>query len=321
MWSAIYPGQGSQHSGMGKFLWDNFQKAKDVFEEASDSVGVNFRRLCFEGAESELALTHNTQPSLLIVSVACYRVLHSLTGVEPVAAAGHSVGEYAALVSAGAVSFSEAVRAVRQRGELMQSAVPVGQGGMVAVMGVTPDQARELCLWVQSKCDSKNLDPANFNCPGQVVISGSKSLIDWLMANYSDEAFAENKPKRIKFIPLNVSAPFHSSLMKPAEARMREVLEKIIFSDSAYPIVQNFSAEATKNGQVLRENLIRQISAPVRWVECVEKLVQMGGRRMIEIGCGKVLAGLVKKIDGNNIESFNINSMIELNALEKVLQS
>jgi [acyl-carrier-protein] S-malonyltransferase len=203
----------------------------------------------------------------------------------------------------------------------MQSAVPVGQGAMVAVMGVTPDQAKELCLWVQSKCDSKNLDPANFNCPGQVVISGSKSLIDWLIANYSDEAFAESKPKRIKFIPLNVSAPFHSSLMKPAEAQMRDVLEGITFSDSDYPIVQNFSAEATQNGQVLRENLIRQISAPVRWVECVEKLVQLGGRRMIEMGCGKVLTGLVKKIDGNNIESFNINSMIELNALEKALQS
>lgn len=321
MWSAIYPGQGSQHSGMGKFLWDNFQKAKEVFEEASDSVGVNFERLCFEGAESELALTHNTQPCLLIVSVASYRVLHSLTGAGPVAAAGHSVGEYAALVSAGAVSFPEAVRAVRKRGEFMQSAVPLGQGAMVAVMGVTPDQAKELCLWTQSKCDSKNLDPANFNCPGQVVISGSKSLIDWLIANYSDEAFAEEKPRRIKFIPLNVSAPFHSSLMKPAETQMRDVLEGVTFSDSDYPIIQNFSAEATRNGQVLRENLIRQISAPVRWVECVEKLVQLGGKRMIEMGCGKVLTGLVKKIDGSNIESFNINSMIELNALEKALQS
>lgn len=164
------------------------------------------------------------------------------------------------------------------------------------------------------------LDPANFNCPGQIVVSGNKAIIEWLRENYSPEALSGEKPQRVKFIPLKVSAPFHSSLMKPAEIEMRNYLAEVPFSDSSHPIVQNFSAEPISHAAQLRENIIRQISAPVRWVECVEKLQQMGAQHFVELGCGKVLSGLVKKIGGENIHTHQLNSLDELKNLEKALQ-
>ena len=321
MWAALFPGQGSQHVGMGKFLYDNFSLAKEIFDEAGDALSVDFKKLCFEGPESELALTHNTQVCLLLVSTVTHRVLSSEVSFKPIAGAGHSVGEYAALVAAGSLPFSTAIKVVRKRGEYMQSAVAVGQGAMVAVIGVTPGQMTELCEWTQKESGLGPLEPANYNAPGQIVASGRKQAIDWLVENYTANAFCGERPRRVKFIPLKVSAPFHCSMMKPAEDQMRKTLENTPFSDANYPVVQNFTAEAVKEGHILCENLIRQVSAPVRWMECVESLVQMGSRKVVELGCGQVLSGLVKKIDSTQLETFNINSIEDLKAVKQALQS
>lgn len=319
MWSALFPGQGSQHPGMGKFLYDEFQIARETFEEASDALSLDLKKLCFEGPESDLALTENTQPCLLLVSTATYRVFTSLVDFKPIAAAGHSIGEYAAHVSAGTMKFSDAIRAVRQRGQFMQSAVPVGQGGMLAVMGLTPDQTKRLCSWVESETGEKPIEPANFNAPGQIVISGKAKLIDWLQKNFKADLFAPDTP-RCKFIPLKVSAPFHCSMMKPAEEKMATVLNDIAFNDANFPIVANVHAKPEASGSNLRRLLIEQISSPVRWVECVQELKRMGARKMIEFGCGRVLAGLAKKIDSENIRTFNINSIDDLRLLETEFQ-
>lgn len=314
-WGALFPGQGSQHPGMGQFLFDNFKEARLLFEEASDILKIDFKKLCFSGSEEDLQLTKNTQPALLIVSTATFKVVYETTGFRPSACAGHSVGEYAALVAADALSFAEAVRAVRVRGEAMQEAVPVGKGGMCAVMGLTDQQARDLCKWVESESQLRPLEPANFNSPGQVVISGNAKAIEWLQANFKKEALTP-PPARAKFIPLKVSAPFHCSLMNPAEDKMREVLHHIEFANGQIPVVQNFTAEPATEKTVLRENLIKQISAPVLWTQCIEKLRDLGAVRLVEFGCGKVLAGLVKKIDGERLQTFNLNSLEDLKNLE-----
>lgn len=320
MWAALFPGQGSQSVGMGRFLFDNFQEAREAFEEASDTLKLDFKKLCFEGPESDLQLTENTQPALLLVSTATYRVVKATVGVEIQAGAGHSVGEYAAVVAAGSIGFSDALRAVRVRGQAMQKAVPVGQGGMVAVMGLTEPQIEFLCKWSQENSGLKPIEPANFNAPGQVVISGSQALIDWMKANVKADIFAPETP-RLKMIPLSVSAPFHCSLMKPAEEEMRRVLTDTPFAQAAWPVVQNVTAEATQDGTTLRENLIRQVSGAVRWTQCMGRLKAMGITRMIEFGSGKVLAGLAKKIDSEAPTPFNINTLDDLKNLEQFLKN
>jgi [acyl-carrier-protein] S-malonyltransferase len=315
-WAALYPGQGSQQTGMGQFLFDNFKEAKLRFEEASDLLKIDFRKLCFQGSDEELQLTANTQPCLLLVSTVAFEVFRNLTGFKPLAAAGHSIGEYAALVASGAIDFREALPAVRIRGEAMQAATPVGQGGMCAVMGMTDSQVREMCAWVEQESGEKPLSPANFNSPGQVVISGNQKAIAWLQANFKKEAL-KDPPARAKFIPLKVSAPFHCAMMKPAEDKMREVLHQAQFHDGQFAIVQNFLAEPVLKANELRENVIRQVSAPVLWSQCVLKLRDLGARRTIEFGSGKVLSGLVKKIDSENIITFNLTSLEELKAAEQ----
>jgi [acyl-carrier-protein] S-malonyltransferase len=314
--AALFPGQGSQHPGMGKFLYDEFKTARALFEEASDAISVDFKKLCFSGSEQDLALTENTQPCLLLVSTASFRVFEELTGFKPEASAGHSVGEYAACVSAKAMSFTDGIKAVRTRGQAMQSAVPVGQGGMLAVLNLSAEQVEKLCKWVEAETKASPLSPANFNAPGQVVISGKLSLIEWLQKNYKADLFAPETP-RSKFIPLKVSAPFHCAMMKPAEEQMADVLKSMKFENANFPIVPNVTATATTSGDELRNLLIRQISSPVRWVECVQALQHRGVKKMIEFGPGKVLAGLGKKIDSENIQTFNMNSIEELKGLEK----
>lgn len=326
MWAAAFPGQGSQHPEMGKFLFDEFKLARETFEEASDAIAVDFKKLCFTGTDEELALTKNTQPALLLVSTATDRVIRSLCDFKVTAMAGHSVGEYAALVSSGAVNFSDAIRAVRKRGEAMQQAVPVGTGAMAAVMGMTSEQVVFMCKWVEQESGFKPLEPANFNSPGQIVISGNAKAIEWLQANFNKDTFAtasaaavkdaDGNPVpvgRVKFITLKVSAPFHCSMMKPAEDVMRAFLNDIEFKTAKTPVVQNFSALPVTEGSTLRENVIRQISAPVRWIECVEKLDELGCTRMAELGSGKVLSGLAKKILGpEKMPAFNVTSIEEL---------
>ncbi|MBX3022333.1 MAG: ACP S-malonyltransferase [Bdellovibrionales bacterium] len=318
MWSALFPGQGSQSPGMGKFLCEEFATARRAFEEASDILSIDFKKLCFEGSEADLALTENTQPCLLLVSTATYRVLNEEFGFAPKAAAGHSVGEYAAVVAAGSLPFSSAVRAVRTRGEAMQSAVPLGEGGMTAVMGLEPEQVFELCRWAEKTSGLTPVQPANINAPGQIVISGRKALLDWIPTNFKSDMFASNP--RVKFIPLKVSAPFHCAMMKPAEEKMAIVLGEMTFADARFPVVQNVSAEPVTSGSDLRANLIKQVSAPVRWIECTQKLTQMGADRAIECGSGKVIAGLVKKISVDALKVFNINSMDDLKLAETQLK-
>jgi [acyl-carrier-protein] S-malonyltransferase len=318
MWTALFPGQGSQSIGMGKFLYENFTIAREIFEEASDALKIDFKKLCFDGPEATLQMTENTQPALLLVSTATFRVVTSVVDIQIGAAAGHSVGEYAAVVTSGAVNFADALRAVRVRGQAMQKAVPVGEGGMVAVMGLTDDQVIQLCKWAEAESGKKPLEPANFNAPGQVVISGSQTVIDWLKANAKTDIFAPETP-RMKLISLNVSAPFHCSLMKPAEDQMKLVLEKTSFKMAEWPIIQNFTAEPIVDPTRLRENLVRQVSGAVRWTQCMARLKQMGTTGFIEFGSGKVLSGLAKKIDSEGPTPFNINTLEDLKKLESAL--
>lgn len=323
MWAFLYPGQGSQHNGMGKYLVENFPLARTTFEEASDSIKVDLKKLCFEASESELGLTENTQPAILTTSVATGRVLTELTGIQPLATAGHSIGEYAACVMAQALPFADAVKAVRKRGEAMQKAVPVGEGGMSAVMGLDPQEIEKLCIWASMSSKLGPIEPANYNAPGQIVISGSAKTLAWLKDNLNAPDVAKifsGEPKKIKLISLNVSAPFHCSLMKPAENIMRDVLESINFQDAKYWVIQNFTAEPVKTADLLRKNLVHQISGSVKWTQCVEKLPQHQVQYCIEVGAGRVLAGLMKKINPS-LPIFNLNSLDELKQLEYKIQS
>ena len=315
--AGIFPGQGSQSVGMGRFLFDNFKTAQHLFEEASDTLKQDFKKLCFEGPEDQLTLTANTQPALVLVSTVTEKVLREVKPLSFVALSGHSVGEYSAMVAAGSMTLSEALKAVRARGTFMQQAVPVGQGGMCAVIGLSMDLVKKLCTWTEEKSGFKPLQPANDNAPGQIVISGSAQAIEWLRANFKAEEFHPDA-KRVKLIPLNVSAPFHCSLMDPAEKNMAQVLNDLPFREAKTPVVQNISATAETKAQTLRDNLIRQISGPVRWVECVQQLKAMNANQLIELGSGKVLAGLVKKIDSEFFNTFNINSLEDLKAIENL---
>lgn len=316
MWGALFPGQGSQQIGMGKFLVENFSIARERFEEASDILNQDFKKLCFEGPESDLTLTENTQPALLVTSMATYQVVREVTDLPVVAGAGHSIGEYAALVASGALRFADAVKAVRRRGQAMQRAVPIGQGAMCAVIGLSDAQTEMLCQWVEAQSGEGPLQPANFNAPGQVVVSGSAKAIDWLRANFSIEIFAPDAPK-VRLIPLNVSAPFHCRLMQPAEDEMRAVLTDIPFSAASWPVVQNFSATETTDPARLRTELIAQVSGAVKWTQCMRRLHALGVRRAVEFGSGKVLSGLAKKIDSGSVTTLNINSLEDLKTFEK----
>ena len=299
--TALVPGQGSQFVGMGRFLVDEFPISKTVFEEASDAIGTDMKKLCFEGPDSDLALTHNTQPAILTVSRAIWSVLQSESQLQVRYTAGHSVGEYGALVMSDVIDFSTAIKAVRLRGELMQSAVPVGVGGMAAVMGMSDPQVTELCQICVQKIkevsgQTVSLSPANFNSPGQVVISGHLSAIEFLRSNIKSEMFPEAL-RKAKLIPLNVSAPFHCDLMKPAEEKMGAYLKTVTFRNTGRGLLQNFTARLETDGSLIRDHLIRQISGPVKWTESIQELKRLGSTKMIECGAGKVLSGLIKKID------------------------
>lgn len=313
MISLLFPGQGSQAPGMGKFLVDEFKIAKETFEEASEALSLDMKKLCFDGSDADLALTENTQPALLCVSTATERVLRQEFSIKATAAAGHSIGEYAALVAAEAVEFAPAMKAVRRRGQAMQAAVPKGEGGMLACLGLDDTQVRWLCEWAEKESGFKPLSPANFNSPGQVVISGSQKVIDWLKASFKAEVIP-GSPRRAKLIPLNVSAPFHCSLMEPAEKIMREVLTSMSFKEARFPVCQNVNAQLETQGENLRENLIRQVSAPVLWTQSMENFKKQGFLTAIECGHGQVLKGLLKKID-EAFKVYSLNSIEDLKSL------
>lgn len=321
MFALLFPGQGSQQTGMGKFLCDQFQEARETFEEASETLRIDMKKLCFEGTTSELGLTENTQPALLVTSIATQRVLSRQYGVKASVAAGHSIGEYAALVASEALPFSHAVRAVRIRGQAMQEAVPVGQGGMVAVMGPDLKQTEELCAHIVKKSGFGPLSPANVNSPGQIVISGSMKAIEWMTTNFKAEDLWPGQNLRVRLIPLQVSAPFHCAMMEPAERRMRQVLEESPFSEAKFPVLQNFTANFHTAPAELRENVIRQVSAPVKWWESMTNLKARGIRNCIETGNGKVLQGLLKKIDSEAFHVLNTNSLEELDLIAQFVKT
>ena len=301
----VFPGQGSQYAGMGKDLADNFSVAKQIFEEANDSLGFDLAALCFGGPEEELKLTTNTQPAILTVSVAALRVIEQETGLAPAFAAGHSLGEYSALVSAGALSFADAVRVVRKRGAFMQEAVPVGEGAMAAILGLDGGPLEEIC---REAAQGKVVSPANFNSPGQVVIAGHAEAVDRAI-----ELAKTRGAKRA--LPLPVSAPFHCSLMVPAGERLKEILEGVVVNPLNIPVVSNVEAAPNADASRVKDLLVAQVSAPVRWEESVRTMVGLGVKRFIEIGPGKVLAGLVKRID-KGVEAQSVSDMAGLKSLQ-----
>jgi [acyl-carrier-protein] S-malonyltransferase len=282
----LFPGQGSQSVGMGKDLADKFSVARQTFEEADDALGVKISRLCFEGPEDELRLTENTQPAILTASVAAWRVLHE-KGITPAFVAGHSLGEYSAHVAAGTMTFADAVRTVRNRGKFMQEAVPVGTGSMAAILGMDPDRVAEVC---SDAAQGKVCEAANINSPEQIVISGNVAAIDRAV-KLADERGA----KRAKVLP--VSAPFHCSLMKPAQERLAVVLEKLQFAKPCLLVVCNVDARPVENADSARDALVRQVTGSVRWSESMQWLISQEVQTFVEIGPGKVLCGLMRQID------------------------
>lgn len=284
--AAIFPGQGSQYIGMGKDLYTNYRLAREVFQEADEVLGFPLSKLIFEGPEEELNKTVNTQPAILTTSIACWRVLAQEEGFIPAAAAGHSLGEFSALVAVGALSFADAVALVRKRGQLMQEAAPLGTAGMAVILGLENEKVVEVCREASSV---GIVEPANFNCPGQVVISGLNPALEKAM-----ELAKAAGAKRA--LPLAVSGPFHSSLMKPAGEGLALELAKITIKDPRVPVMANVTAEYIREKAVIQESLVKQVSSSVRWEESVRAMAASGITSFVEIGPGKVLSGLVKKI-------------------------
>ncbi|MCX8116396.1 MAG: ACP S-malonyltransferase [Desulfobacterota bacterium] len=299
----IFPGQGSQSVGMGKDLYDHFKVAREVFEEADEALKFHISKLCFEGPEEALKLTENTQPAILTVSIAALRVLQSEREVKPALMAGHSLGEYSALVASGAFSFADAVRVVRLRGRFMQEAVPVGEGAMAAVLGMEREDVERIC---QEASDGEVLTPANFNCPGQIVIAGHAKAVS--------RAIHLVKQKGKKAIPLQVSAPFHSPLMKSAGLRLKEVLQETPVFSLQVPVVTNVEAKTNSEPERVKPLLVEQVSSPVRWEESMRLMIEEGVERVIEIGPGKVLTGLMKRIDPK-VETANVEDIPSLQQL------
>lgn len=318
MLTFVFPGQGSQTLGMGEFLHKEFKICRDIFEEASSAIDLDLKKLCFASSDAELALTENTQPALLTVSTATAQVLIKEFGITPQATAGHSIGEYASLVLGSAISFSDAVKAVRLRGQAMQSAVPVGQGGMFATLGLNEEQAQFLCKWTCENSGFSPLSPANFNCDGQIVISGNANALNWLKENFKPEVLP-GEAKRVKLIPLQVSAPFHCEMMKPAQEKMAAFFETISFNNSTLPIVQNIHAKPETEAAILKKNITAQVSGSVKWTQTMQQLKQMNMSNIIECGNGSVLKGLFKKSDAEFFKVFSTNNLEDLNSIALAL--
>jgi [acyl-carrier-protein] S-malonyltransferase len=271
---------------MGQALVDRHPAAREVFEQADRALGYSITKLCFEGPEEELKLTANAQPGILTCSIAALRALEQETALRPEVVAGHSLGEFSALVCAGALRFEDAVRLVHLRGKFMQEAVPAGEGAMAALMGATPQRVEDLC---REAARGQVLSPANFNGAGQIVIAGHAAAVDRAIGQAKQ--FGAKRAVR-----LPVSAPFHCSLMEPAAARLGAELDRVEFSDPSVPVVTNVEAAANSDGSRVRDLLFRQVTAPVRWEETVQRLAELGVDRAIEVGPGKVLAGLVRRV-------------------------
>lgn len=302
----VFPGQGAQAVGMGKDVHDAFDRSRSIFEQADEALGFSLSSIIFEGPDDVLKQTANTQPALLTVSIALLEALEG-RGLRPDYVAGHSLGEYSALVAAGVLSFEDAVRTVRARGQFMEQAVPSGQGAMAAVLGAERETLAALCSAITAEGSAVEL--ANVNCPGQIVVSGTAAGVQAVVERGKEEAGA----KRV--IPLEVSGPFHSSLMKPAAANLQATLAAIDMKDASVPVVANVTANAATAAGEIRELLVEQVYSPVLWEDSVRYLILQGVDTFVEIGSGTVLAGLIKKID-KNVRVISVNSISALEALQ-----
>jgi [acyl-carrier-protein] S-malonyltransferase len=289
---------------MGREIADKYAVARATFDEADRVLGFSLSKLCFEGPEDDLKLTENTQPAILTTSVAIFRVLQE-KGIHPDFVAGHSLGEYSGLVAAGALSLSDAVQLVRRRGRYMQEAVPVGVGGMAAIMGLAPDSVRSLC---ERAAEGQIVSSANLNSPSQIAIAGNREAVE-RVASLAKEAGAK------RAIMLPVSAPFHCELMQPAEERLARDLQELRFSDLKFPLVTNVDARPIRTGAEARDALKRQVSRPVRWQESIQVLIANGVTKFVEAGPGKVLIGLIRSID----KSVTMLNVEDEKSLENVL--
>jgi [acyl-carrier-protein] S-malonyltransferase len=284
-----FPGQGSQAVGMGRAFYETSAAAKAVFEEADDALGFPLRRVIFDGPESELTLTANTQPAVLTASVAAAAACAE-HGLRPALAAGHSLGEYSALVVAGALAFADAVRIVRRRGEFMQAAVPVGVGAMAAILGLGLDVVEAVCAEAaQGPAGREVVDVANINSPGQIVVAGHRAAVERAVA------IAAGRGGR-KSVVLPVSAPFHCALMRPAAERLGAELEAVRVNDPAIPVVRNVDGGVTRVAAEIKPALLAQVASPVRWTACVQRLADEGGHVFVEVGPGRVLTALLRRV-------------------------
>ncbi|MFB5660601.1 ACP S-malonyltransferase [Alteribacillus sp. HJP-4] len=296
----IFPGQGSQHPGMAEDIYNHHEGAKALLDSADEKLNESLTGLMFNGPEDVLKRTENAQPALLSASIALFEMLKE-QGAAPDFTAGHSLGEYSALVAAGVMSFTDAVQTVRKRGLFMEEAVPAGKGAMSAVMGLE----REELLDITSSIKDGVVQLANLNAPGQIVISGDKEAVE-----AAGEAAREKGAKRV--IPLPVSGPFHSSLMEPARDKLLAVLEPIQFEHSSVPVITNVNAKEETRGEILKQKLIEQVTSPVYWEDSVRRMIELGVTKFVEVGSGNVLSGLVRRVQRRGIEVHSVQDMASL---------
>ncbi len=300
----VFPGQGAQKVGMGKDFYDNYDVAKRMFKEADEALGYSIMKMCFEGPEEDLKLTANTQPAILTISCIANEILKE-NGIQPEITGGHSLGEYSALVAAGVLKFQDAVALVHKRGAYMQEAVPVGEGGMAAIIGVDRDKIVEIC---ESVSGQSPVQAVNFNCPGQIVIAGATKGVELAV-----EELKAAGAKKAVILP--VSAPFHSTLMKPAAEKLAVELDKVTLSDAQIPVVANVNAQILTKAEDIKASLVAQAASPVLWEDCVAKMKEFGAEVLLEAGPGKTLCGFNRRID-KSIKSLNVE---DVESLEKSL--
>ncbi|MBX6352252.1 MAG: ACP S-malonyltransferase [Thermoflavifilum sp.] len=306
----VFPGQGAQTVGMGRELAERYPAAREVFEIADEALGYPLSRLCWEGPEEELRLTYHTQPALLTAGIAALRALQSETSVDAVVTAGHSLGEYTALVASDALDLADAVRLVHRRGRWMDEAVPAGRGTMAAVMGMEREALAEVC---EAACEGEDtVDLANLNCPGQIVISGTRSAVE-----RAAELARSRGARRVVF--LEVSGPFHSRLMRPAAARLAEALDQTELRRARWPVMANVDAQPKQQPEEIRQALAAQLYSPVRWEDDVRAMLALGVDTFIEFGPGTVLSGLIRKVD-RQVRTLHVEDLASLQETRAALQ-